>query len=108
MRKKQNINLAGKKDLDRQVIELKDFESLIKNQVWHAEMLSTEFLCSVLYNWEMMAYYLIELRYYTTSLLINFDGIDEHMNPVWLLQCIVSKSTVVFRLWTNPTSAGNV
>ena len=33
MRKKQNINLAGKKDLDRQVIELKDFESLIKNQV---------------------------------------------------------------------------
>ena len=55
-----------------------------------------------------MAYYLIELRYYTTSLLINFDGIDEDMNPVWLLQCIVSKSTVVFRLWTNPTFAGNV
>ena len=38
MRKKQNINLAGKKDLDRQVIELKDFESLIKNQVWYTEM----------------------------------------------------------------------
>ena len=33
MRKKQNINLAGKKDLDRQVSEMKDLESHIKNQV---------------------------------------------------------------------------
>jgi hypothetical protein len=33
MRKKQNINLAGKKDLDRQVNEMKDLENHIKNQV---------------------------------------------------------------------------
>ena len=33
MRKKQDINIAGKKDLDRQVCEVKDFENLIKNQV---------------------------------------------------------------------------
>lgn len=33
MRKKQNINLAGKKDLDRQVSEMKDLENHIKNQV---------------------------------------------------------------------------
>lgn len=33
MRKKQNINLAGKRDLDRQVNEMKDLENHIKNQV---------------------------------------------------------------------------
>ena len=33
MRKKQNVNLAGKKDLDRQVNEMKDLENHIKNQV---------------------------------------------------------------------------
>ena len=33
MRKKQDINLAGKKDLDRQVSEMKDLENHIKNQV---------------------------------------------------------------------------
>lgn len=33
MRKKQDINIACKKDLDRQVCEMKDFENLIKNQV---------------------------------------------------------------------------
>lgn len=33
MRKKQNVNLAGKKDLDRQVSEMKDLENHIKNQV---------------------------------------------------------------------------
>ena len=34
MRKKQIVNLAGKRDLDRQVAELKDFENHLKNQVW--------------------------------------------------------------------------
>ena len=33
MRKKQSVNLAGKKDLDRQVVEMKDFENRLKNQV---------------------------------------------------------------------------
>jgi hypothetical protein len=33
MRKKQSVNLAGKADLDRQVAEMKDFETLLKNQV---------------------------------------------------------------------------
>jgi hypothetical protein len=33
MRKKQDINIACKRDLDRQVCEMKDFENLIKNQV---------------------------------------------------------------------------
>ena len=57
MRKKQNINLAGKKDLDRQVIELEDFQSLIKNQVWYTEVHLTWFLLSVSYKWEMMTDY---------------------------------------------------
>lgn len=33
MRKKQTVNVAGKRDLDRQVAEMKDFENHLKNQV---------------------------------------------------------------------------
>lgn len=33
MRKKKFVNIAGKKDLDRQVVEIKEFEMQLKNQV---------------------------------------------------------------------------
>lgn len=39
MRKKRSINLAGKRDLDRQVTELRDFENLIKSQVRLSEII---------------------------------------------------------------------